>query len=215
VRCRSSIPRRRACFSWPPCFFWVAGAPARSALYRFARDFTDRQVLDFEFPVLWFPAMSALSVIIQAPLFAWLWVRMRMRKRQPSSPAKFAVGMILVALGFVIMTVASSLSAGGAKVGPQWLIMTYLLHVAGEICLTPVGWSATTKLAPAQVTGMMMGVWFLITAVGNYLGDRVAGLYGAMPLWQLFGIVAATTLFGGLVLVCLLKPIRRLMGGVH
>ncbi|MCP4655887.1 MAG: peptide MFS transporter [bacterium] len=208
------------------CFFWGAYEQAGSSLNMFARDYTDRIVAGFESPASWFQSMSALFVVIQAPIFAWLWVSMR--KRQPSSPAKFAIGLILVALGFVVMTVASSLSAGGAKVGPQWLIVTYLLHVAGEMCVSPVGLSATTKLAPARVAGMMMGVWFFATAVGNYLGGRVAGLYPApvppdagalqpegISLWLLFGAVAAVTLFGGLVLAILVKPIRRLMGGVH
>ncbi len=208
------------------CFFWGAYEQAGSSLNLFARDFTERMVAGFEAPASWFQSMSALFVVIQAPIFAWLWVSMR--KRQPSSPAKFAIGLILVALGFVVMTVASALSAGGAKVGPQWLIVTYLLHVAGEMCVSPVGLSATTKLAPARVAGMMMGVWFFATAVGNYLGGRVAGLYPppvapeaaalqpeGIPLWVLFGGVAAVTLVGGIVLAFLVKPIRRLMGGIH
>jgi POT family proton-dependent oligopeptide transporter len=83
------------------------------------------------------------------------------------------------------------------------------------MCLSPVGLSTVTKLAPSKVTGLMMGVWFLAAAVGNYLGGRAAGFYGSIPLWQLFGIVAAITIVGGLVLLSLVKPIRKLMGGVH
>ncbi len=191
-------------------FFWGAYEQAGSSLNLFARDFTDRVVSGYEFPASWFQWVPALFVILQAPLFAWLWVRLD--KRQPSSPAKFSLGLVFVGLGFVVM-MAASLS--GEVVGPGWLLATYFLHVVGEMCLSPVGLSTVTKLAPARVTSLMMGVWFLASAVGNYLGGRTAGLYESVPLWQLFGIVAATTIGGGLVLMILVKPIRRLMGGVH
>jgi POT family proton-dependent oligopeptide transporter len=194
-------------------FFWGAYEQAGSSLNLFARDVTDRQLFGYEFPASWFQWVPALFVILQAPLFAWLWVRLG--SRQPSSPAKFSLGLIFVGLGFVVMVAAAWLGAGGAKVGPGWLLTTYFLHVVGEMCLSPVGLSTVTKLAPARVAGLMMGVWFLAAAVGNYIGGRVAGLYEAMPLWQLFGIVAGTTIAAGLVLAALSRPIRRLMGGVR
>jgi len=193
-------------------FFWGAYEQAGSSLNLFARDFTQRLVLGFEFPASWFQSVPALFVIIQAPIFAWLWVRMG--SRQPSSPSKFAFGLVFVGLGFALMVVAASLVADGAKVGSQWLLATYFLHVVGEMCLSPVGLSTVTKLAPARVTSLMMGVWFLASAVGNYLGGRVAGLYETVPLWQLFGLVAAITVVAGVLLLCLVGPIRRLMGGV-
>ncbi len=194
-------------------FFWGAYEQAGSSFNLFARDSTARSIFGFEFPASWFQWVPALFVVIQAPIFAWLWVRMG--KRQPSSPTKFSLGLIFVGLGFVLMVVAASLAASGAKVGPGWLLATYFLHVVGEMCLSPVGLSTVTKLAPARVTGLMMGVWFLAAAVGNYLGGRVAGLYGTMPLTHLFGYVGGVTVGGGLVLVALIKPIRKLMGGVH
>jgi POT family proton-dependent oligopeptide transporter len=194
-------------------FFWGAYEQAGSSLNLFAKHSTDRIVLGYEFPASWFQLVPALFVIIQAPIFAWLWVRMG--KRQPSSPAKFSLGLLFVGLGFVVMVAAAWATASGIKVGPSWLLATYFLHVVGEMCLSPVGLSTVTKLAPARVAGLMMGAWFLASAVGNYVGGRVAGMYGAMPLWQLFGIVAATTLGGGLVLALLIRPIRRLMGGVR
>ena len=194
-------------------FFWGAYEQAGSSLNLFARDATDRIVLGFQFPASWFQWVPALFVIIQAPIFAWLWVRLG--RRQPSSPAKFSLGLVFVGLGFGVMVVAAALSAGGTKVGPGWLLATYFLHVVGEMCLSPVGLSTVTKLAPARVAGLMMGVWFLASAVGNYLGGRVAGMYGSMPLWQLFAIVGGTTLAAGLVLAAFSGTIRRLMGGVR
>ena len=179
----------------------------------FARDLTDRSIRGFEFPASWFQPVPALFVIVLAPLFAWLW--MRLGPRQPSSPAKFALGLIFVGLGFCVMVGASTFASVDEPVSPYWLILTYLLHVIGEMCLSPVGLSTVTKLAPARVTGLMMGVWFLASAVGNYIGGRTAGFYEQFPLWGLFGLIAGTTIAAGLFLALLVRPIRRLMGGVH
>lgn len=167
----------------------------------------------FEFPASWFQWVPALFVIIQAPIIAWLWVRLG--RHQPSSPAKFSLGLTFVGLGLIVMVAASELASRGASVGPGWLLATHFLHVVGAMCLSPVGLSTVTKLAPARVAGLMMGVWFLASAVGNYLGGRVAGLYGTMPLPELCGLVAATTIAGGLGLALISRPIRRLMGGVR
>jgi len=194
-------------------FFWGAYEQAGSSLNLFARDATNRMLLGFQFPASWFQWVPALFVIIQAPIFAWLWVRLG--NKQPSSPAKFSLGLLFVSLGFGVMVAAAVLSSGGHKVGPEWLLATYFLHVVGEMCLSPVGLSTVTKLAPARVAALMMGAWFLASAVGNYLGGRVAGLYGSMPLWQLFGLVAATTMVAALVLAVMVRPIRRLMGTVR
>jgi POT family proton-dependent oligopeptide transporter len=195
-------------------FFWAAYEQAGSSLNLFAERNTDRTLWSgWEFPAGWFQQVPAAFVILQAPIFAWLWVRMR--KRQPSSPAKFSLGLIFVGLGFVVMIGASMASAGGALVSPSWLIVTYFLHVVGEMCLSPVGLSTVTKLAPARVTSLMMGVWFLASAVGNYIGGRVAGLYETLSLPMLFGIVAAIPIVAGIVLFLLVPSIRRLMGGVH
>ncbi len=194
-------------------FFWGAYEQAGSSLNLFARDVTDRTVLGFEFPASWFQWVPALFVILQAPLFAWLWVRLG--ERQPSSPAKFSLGLLFVGLGFVVMMAAAALAGDGGRVGPGWLLATYFVHVVGEMCLSPVGLSTVNKLAPARVAGMMMGAWFLAAAVGNYMGGRVAGLYESLPLWQLFGWVAGTTIAAGLVLAALIRPIRGLMGNVR
>jgi len=194
-------------------FFWGAYEQAGSSLNLFAWELTDRVVAGFEFPAGWFQWVPALFVILLAPVFAWLWVRLG--ARQPSSPAKFSLGLLFVGLGFCVMIGAAVVASEGGKVSPGWLLATYFLHVVGEMCLSPVGLSTVTKLAPERVTGLMLGVWFLAAAVGNYIGGRAAGLYETLPLWQLFGIVAATTIAAGLLLALLIRPIRKLMGGIH
>lgn len=194
-------------------FFWAAYEQAGSSLNLFAQHSTDRLVGGWEFPAGWFQWVPAFFVVSMAPLFAWLWTRMG--PRQPSSPAKFALGLVFVGAGFVVMVAASVRSAGGAKVGVGWLLATYFFHVVGELCLSPVGLSTVTKLAPQRVTGLMMGVWFLASAVGNYIGGRFAGMYEKVALSTLFGIVAGTTIVAGLALLALTPVIRRLMGGVR
>ena len=174
---------------------------------------TQRSFLGLNFPAGYFQTVPALFVIIQAPIFAWLWIRLG--ARQPSSPVKFVLGLVFVGLGFVVMAGASLRASMDEPVSPMWLISTYFLHVVGEMCLSPVGLSTVTKLAPQRVASLMMGVWFLAASVGNYVGGRAAGFYETLPLWGLFGIFAAVTMGAGLLLALLVRPIRRLMGGVH
>ncbi len=194
--------------------FWGAYEQAGSSLNLFAERDTNREVAGMgAFPAGWFQQVPAFFVILLAPTFAWLWIRMG--SRQPSSPTKFAIGLVFVGLGFVVMVGASIASANGMKVTPMWLVATYFLHVVGEMCVSPVGLSTVSKLAPERASSLMMGVWFLATAVGNYLGGRAAGLYETLELPTLFGFVAATTIVAGVVLALLVPRIRTLMGGVH
>jgi POT family proton-dependent oligopeptide transporter len=196
-------------------FFWAAYEQAGSSLTLFARDSVDRTLAWMEdpFPVSWFQNFPALFCVILAPVFAWLWVWLG--KRQPSSPAKFSIGLVLVGIGFIVMMGAASASAGGAMISPWWLIGTYFLHVLGEMCLSPVGLSTMTKLAPARVSGMMMGVWFLAASVGNYVGGRAAGFYEFLPPWKLFALFVLLTFGAAALLALLARPIRRMMGGVR
>jgi POT family proton-dependent oligopeptide transporter len=167
-------------------------------------------------PVGWLQSVNPILIIALAPVFAWLWVALSRRKQEPSSPAKFSLGLILVGLGFAVMVYASVLTQGQTKqVGLLWLNLTYLLHTCGELCLSPVGLSTVTKLAPHRKVGQMMGIWFMSIALGNVLAGKVAGQFTSFPLPQIFGLVTATTVGAGLILALLIKPIRRLMSGVH
>ena len=188
--------------------FWSAFEQAGSSLNLFARGNIDRMVHGFQFPASWFQLVQPLGIITLAPVFAWLWLALG--RREPSSPAKFAMGLFFVSAGFALLVPV----AGGTAVSPGWLIGTYFLHTLGELSLSPVGLSAMTKLAPARVAGMMMGLWFVATGAGNYLGGRMASLYGSMPMPQLFGIVAGFTFAAAVVMVLLIKPTVRLMSGV-
>ena len=109
-----------------------------------------------------------------APVFAWIWQSMAKRGTEPSSSAKFALGLIFAGLGFAILIGPARMSEQGVLASPMWLTLTYLLHTIGELALSPVGLSAMTVLAPPRIAGLVMGVWFLATSVGNFIGGRVA-----------------------------------------
>jgi POT family proton-dependent oligopeptide transporter len=188
---------------------------AGSTLNLFADRDTNNVVLGYEYPSSWFQSMNAMFIFALAPVFAWLWVRLARSGTEPSSPAKFALGLIFVGLGFAVLVIAAQLSASGVRVSPMWLTLTYLLHTIGELSLSPVGLSAMTKLAPARIAGLVMGVWFLATSVGNYIGGRVSGLYESLALPTLFGMIAAFAIVAGLILFVFVKPMKQLMGEVN
>jgi POT family proton-dependent oligopeptide transporter len=193
--------------------FWSEFEQAGSTLNLFGDRNTRTSVFGWTFPSSYYQSLQPLFIITFAPVFAWLWVRLG--RREPSSPAKFGLGLLFVGSGFALLAVASSLAAAGVKVSPWWLVVTYLLHTFGELSLSPVGLSATTKLAPARVVGLMMGVFYLAISVGNFIGGRLSSLYGAMPLPSLFGMIAAVGVGAGLVMFALTPPIKRLMGDVN
>ena len=195
--------------------FWAAYEQAASTLNLFVDRYADRTVLGWTVPSSWFVAIQALFVILLSGVFAWLWVRLG--PREPSTPAKFSLGLLFAGLSFVLLLPAGAIAqrGGGVLVSSLWLVGAYFLQVVGELCLSPVGNSAVTKLAPPRIVGMMMGVWFLSIAAGNKLAGWVAGLSASVPLTTLFGALAGVTLGAAVVLFLLLKPVRRLMGGVH
>jgi POT family proton-dependent oligopeptide transporter len=195
--------------------FWGAYEQAASTLNLFADRYAERTVFGWTVPTSWFVSIQAIFVILLAPAFAWLWVRLG--PREPSTPTKFALGLLFVGLSFVLLLPAGALAqaAVGAKVSSMWLVAAYFLQVVGELCLSPVGNSVVTKLAPVRVVGLMMGLWFLSIGAGNKLAGWVAGFTATVPLTVLFGTVAAVTIGAALVLFLIVRPIRRLMSGVH
>jgi proton-dependent oligopeptide transporter, POT family len=193
--------------------FWSEFEQAGSTLNLFADRATRTSILGWSFPSSYFQSLQPLFIIAFAAVFAWLWLRLG--PREPSSPAKFGIGLVFVGSGFAILVLAATFAEQGVKVAPYWLVVTYLLHTFGELSLSPVGMSATTKLAPARVAGLMMGVWYLAISVGNFIGGRLSSLYGSMPLPRLFGAIGAVGILAGFVMFALTPSIRRLMGEVN
>ena len=161
------------------------------------------------FPSSFFQSTNALFIVVLAPVFATLWTTWG--ARQPSSPAKFTVGILFVALGFAILIPATMMSANGVKVSPMWLIATYMLHTLGELCLSPVGLSTMTKLAPQRIAGLVLGIWFLAASVGNLIASIPASLYESMPLVKLFSAVTGVALVATVLMALSIGPIRRML----
>ncbi len=193
--------------------FWAGYEQAGSTLNLFADRYVDLNLFGLRLYASWFVSIQALFVIMLAPIFAWLWVRLG--SRQPSSPAKFALALLCMGLAFLLLMPAGSMAQGGVKVSPLWLVGAYFIEELGELSLSPVGLSVVTKLAPTRVVGVMMGVWFLSNALGNKLAGWAAGFISRMPLTSLFGATAAAMLVATVVMFLLIKPVRSLMGGVH
>jgi POT family proton-dependent oligopeptide transporter len=198
--------------------FWSGYEQAGSSLNLFAERYTDRMLGSFVIPASWFQSLNPAFVIAFAPFVAWVWIALAGRHLNPSAPAKFAVGVILMGSGFVVMAIAASIVAHGSKVLPYWLIATYLLHTLGELCLSPVGLSYVTKLSPKRLVGQMMGMWFLSLSLGNLAAGLIAGEFdannvAAMPGQYMHIVYFAVGL--GTVLLALSRPVRKLMGDVQ
>jgi POT family proton-dependent oligopeptide transporter len=192
--------------------FWAAYEQGGSSLNLFAERSTNRVVFGYDFPASWFQFVPSFFVMILAPVFAWLWIALG--KWDPSSPAKFAWALVFGGIAFALLVPPARAAITGALVSPWWLTGTYFIQTAGEMCLSPVGLSAMSKLAPARVAGLMMGLWFVSISIGDYMAGKAASVYESMPLPTLFGTVAAIAFGAAVVLVLLVRPTVRLMSGI-
>ncbi len=195
--------------------FWGAYEQAGSTLNLFGDRYTNNVAFGYAFPSSWYVSVQAGFVILLSPAFAWLWVRLG--PRQPSSPAKFALALLFMSAAFLLLVPAGALAQreGGFKVSPLWLVAAYFIEELGELCLSPVGLSAVTKLSPPRIVSLMMGVFFLSNSLGNKLAGWSAGFFSTMPLAMLFGATAAICLVAAAIMFLLLKPVKGLMGGVN
>lgn len=200
--------------------FWAAFEQAPTSLNLFAKDFTDRRFGSFEVPALWYQSINSFFIIIFAPVFAWLWLRLGERNINISSPFKFALGLALAGIGFLIMIFPANMlvAANGAiKVSGIWLALSYLFQTFGELSLSPVGLSSMTKLSPRRFVGQMMGIWFLATSVGNLIAGLVGGSVDPEKLGQtpmLFTWTSVALFASAAVLALLAIPISRMMRNV-
>ncbi len=193
--------------------FWSGFEQAGSSMNLFAERLTDRMVFAWELPATWLQSVNPLFIIIFAPLAGALWVRLG--SRNPSISAKFSYGLLQLGLGFFVLAWASTFTTDGGLVSPMWLVVTYFFHTTGELCLSPVGLSAITKLSPKRFVGQMMGIWFMAAALGNLLAGLVAGLIESLPLPQLFGTVGLIVVAMGVLVWIVSGPVGRLTGDVR
>ena len=198
--------------------FWSGFEQAGSSLNLFANRYTKLEFGWFNIYSSWLQSVNSIFIIIFAPIFAYLWIFLARKNLNPSTPTKFAIGLLLLALGFLMMVIASSIVAQGDKAMPTWLLMTYLFHTFGELTLSPVGLSVTTKLAPKRYVGQMMGIWFVASALGNLIAGQIAGEFDSNNIAnfadQYLGIVI-TISTAGIILLFLSKQLQKLMGNVE
>ncbi|MGH6959943.1 MAG: oligopeptide:H+ symporter, partial [Dongiaceae bacterium] len=205
--------------------FWAGFEQQATSFNLFAQDSTDRAWLGSLFPdgvhpASWYQSANPIFVVMFAPFFAYAWVWLGRHNLDPSAPAKFGLGLILLGIGFLIMMGAAQLiiaTGEGTKVAPTWLLMTYLLHTFGELCLSPVGLSNVTKLAPQRFVGQMMGTWFLGSALGNLVAGIVGGHVAEAKIDTMPDQMLTMFFIGGgagLLMVVASPWIKKMMGGV-
>jgi proton-dependent oligopeptide transporter, POT family len=190
--------------------FWAIFDQMSTTLTLFAERHTRRVAFGVDFPAAWYQSLNPIFLLALTPFFTALWGWLG--PRQPSSPIKFAFGLWGVALGMALLVPAARLAEGG-PVSPWWLVLLYFSYSCGELCLSPVGQSAVTRVAPKRLAGLMLGVWFLSIAVGSRISGASAALFEQVPLPTLFSIMAALGALGGVIMLVAAPALVRLMEG--
>ncbi len=157
-------------------FFWGAFEQAGASLTIFADRQTDRHIFGWEMPASYFQSVNALAILMLAPLFSSIWLRLGNRGKEPSSPKKMAIGLALISFGYAVIAYAVYGLGMMDKVSMFWLIGLYCIHTMGELCLSPIGLSMVSKLSPARFSSLLMGTWFLANAAANKFAGTLSAL---------------------------------------
>jgi POT family proton-dependent oligopeptide transporter len=196
-------------------FFWAGFEQAGGTFNLFAEANTDRSVFNFEIPAAWFQSVNSIWIISLAPLISLLWLKLSNIGKNPNIPVKFAFGLILLGLGFIVMSLANTAAADNNLVSPMWLIIVYFLHTVAELCLSPIGLSMISKLSPQKIVSVMMGLWFASIALANYMaGVLESVLQDYFPEMQLFNFLTLTSLSAGIILLLISPVLKKLMSGI-
>jgi proton-dependent oligopeptide transporter, POT family len=198
--------------------FWAGYYQQGGSFNLFAERYTDRHILGWEMPAGVLQAVNPFFVITLAGVFAALWIALGKRGRDPLASAKFGLALMLLGVGFLVMYFAAQHVLAGRLVLPTWLVLTYFLHTCGELCLSPVGLSYMSKLAPPRFVGQAMGVWFLSLALGGNLAGQLTGQYDASHLESLPALFLRIFWYGliaGVAMLLLTPFVKRMMAGVH
>lgn len=203
--------------------FWAGFEQAGGLMNLFTNDFTDRMIGGWEVPTTWFQSLNAMFIVIFAPVIASIWIRLG--KNEPNSPVKFALGLVLLGIGFLFM-IGAVLEMGGdadAKSSMWWLVGAYFFHTMGELCLSPIGLSMVTKLAPLRIASLMMGAWFLFVAIANKVGGVVGSFIGhggekeeqLANAMAIFAGIAITSAISGVILYFMADKLVDWMHGAE
>ncbi|MEO1082201.1 MAG: peptide MFS transporter [Pseudomonadota bacterium] len=221
--CEDAIERQRVSVIFVlflgSAIFWSGFEQTGSSMNLYARDFTDRIFWGWELPTTWLQSVNAMFIVLLAPFIGMLWLRLG--SRNPSTPVKFATGLLMLAAGFFVLAWGAlrlpedAAASPGTGAAVTWLVVTYFFHTVGELALSPVGLSSVTKLAPRRLVGQMMGTWFMGTALGNLLAGLVAGQIATLPPSQLFAVSASIAAGTGVVFMLCAPLIKRMMHGIR
>jgi POT family proton-dependent oligopeptide transporter len=214
---RTSTVERSRVMAYIPLFvasvaFWFIQEQGSSVLAQYADQRTDLDALGFSIPSSWFQSVNPVAIIVLAPVFAALWVKLG--GRQPATPYKFAYGLLFAGLSYLVLVLPAVLDGTEAKSNPLWLTLSFVLVTIGELCLSPVGLSATTKLAPAAFAAQTMGLWFASNAAAQGLSAQIVKLYTPSAEVAYFGVVGGVVLVLGVALYAVAPAIHRKMQGV-
>ncbi|MBB3696310.1 oligopeptide:H+ symporter [Flammeovirga yaeyamensis] len=195
--------------------FWSGFEQAGTSFNTFANEYTDRNVFGFDIPASWFQSINAVFIILLAPLFTIIWTKLTAVKANPRTPFKFAFSLVFLGIGFGIMAIANdTYNASNALISPMWLVMVYLFHTVGELCMSPIGLSMITKLSPPKIVSVMMGFWMGSIALGNFLAAQMTAIsehyqFDTFYFITVYAFVAAAVAF-------LVSPIlTKMMKGIH
>ncbi|WP_440886990.1 peptide MFS transporter [Vibrio sp. WZ-1] len=195
--------------------FWAGFEQAGGLMNIYTQQYTDRMIGGFEVPAAWFQSLNPFFIITLAPVLAVLWVKLG--KREPNSPMKFAFAMFFLALGFLCM-VGAVMEQGGdtaVKTSMLWLVGAFFFHTLGELCLSPIGLSLVTKLAPLRLASLMMGAWFGCNAIANYVAGYVGSHVGELGALAIFSGIAVTATISGVILLLFSNTLVRWMHGAE
>jgi POT family proton-dependent oligopeptide transporter len=211
-------------------FFWAAFEQAGVSLTFLAEQHVDRVVtsINYTIPTAWFQSVNPLAILIFAPFFAGLWLKLKDHGKEPSIPLKMAAGLLLLSFGFIVLVVASKTLDGGSNtISPIWLVGAYVFFTFGELCISPIGLSMVSKLSPAKFTCLLMGVWFLTSAVANILAGQISTLYPdptrptpfllGIPIdsfTAFFMIFVVMSIIAALILFLIRKRLENMMHGI-
>src|SRR5262245_57278330 len=186
---------------------------ASSTLNLFANDHVHREWLGVNIPASYYQSVNSVFILMLAPVFAWMWLALVKAKKEPSTVAKFAIGMLLIALAFIVMLPTLGPTSNGERVSGNYLLLLYFLYTCSELCISPVGLASMSRLAPPRMAGMVMGTWFLATAIGNYLAGRAAEVTATKRLAFLFYTVIGLSVIVAAGLFIVAPMIRRMLEG--
>ncbi|HHF2890387.1 TPA: peptide MFS transporter [Vibrio diabolicus] len=195
--------------------FWAGFEQAGGLMNIYTQQYTDRMIGDFEVPAAWFQSLNPFFIITLAPVLAVLWVKLG--KREPTSPVKFAMALFFLAIGFLCM-VGAVLEQGGdttVKTSMLWLVGAFFFHTLGELCLSPIGLSLVTKLAPLRLASLMMGAWFGCNAIANYVAGYVGSHVGELGAMAIFSGIAVSATVSGVILLLFSNTLVRWMHGAE